>query len=167
MSVGAPWSVKGIDPKAREIAKDLARRSGMTLGEWLNQMILDDAEEESAERKPASVGSERRARLRSVEGGLSVDAEARDAGLERVTRALEGLAQRIEAAELRSTQAIGGVDRAVAGLLGRLETAERGQGPRRSSSNGPPTSCAPTRPASPIVCAGWSRRRPAPGRCRR
>lgn len=129
MSAGAPWSVKGIDPKAREIAKDLARRSGMTLGEWLNQMILDDAEEETAARKPVYAGPERRARLRSVEGGLSVDAaEARDAGLERVTRALEGLAQRIEAAELRSTQAIGGVDRAVAGLLGRLETAERGQG---------------------------------------
>jgi localization factor PodJL len=39
---GAPWSVKGIDPKAREVAKDLARRSGMTLGEWLNRMILED-----------------------------------------------------------------------------------------------------------------------------
>src|ERR1700748_1779998 len=98
MTAGGPWSVKGIDPKAREIAKDLARRSGMTLGEWLNQMILDDSEEESAERKLAAVGSERRARLRSVQGGLSVDGEARDAGLERVTSALEGLAQRIETA---------------------------------------------------------------------
>jgi localization factor PodJL len=36
--------VKGIDPKAREMAKDLARRSGMTLGEWLNQMIIDGIE---------------------------------------------------------------------------------------------------------------------------
>lgn len=42
MTSGAPWSVKGIDPKAREVAKDLARRSGMTLGEWLNRMILDE-----------------------------------------------------------------------------------------------------------------------------
>ena len=42
MTSGAPWSVKGIDPKAREVAKDLARRSGMTLGEWLNRMILED-----------------------------------------------------------------------------------------------------------------------------
>ncbi len=41
MSASAPWSVKGIDAKAREVAKDLARRSGMTLGEWLNQMILE------------------------------------------------------------------------------------------------------------------------------
>ena len=42
MTAGQPWSVKGIDPKAREAAKDLARRSGMTLGEWLNQVILED-----------------------------------------------------------------------------------------------------------------------------
>ncbi len=41
MTAAGPWSVKGIDPKAREMAKDLARRSGMTLGEWLNQMIID------------------------------------------------------------------------------------------------------------------------------
>src|SRR5579875_2639944 len=41
MTAAGPWSVKGIDPKAREIAKDLARRSGMTLGEWLNQMIIE------------------------------------------------------------------------------------------------------------------------------
>ncbi len=41
MSASAPWSVKGIDAKAREVAKDLARRSGMTLGEWLNHMILE------------------------------------------------------------------------------------------------------------------------------
>ena len=47
MSAAAPWSVKGIEPKAREIAKDLARRSGMTLGEWLNTMIMDDEDEDS------------------------------------------------------------------------------------------------------------------------
>ncbi|WP_443748663.1 hypothetical protein [Asticcacaulis solisilvae] len=41
MTASAPWSVKGIDAKAREVAKDLARRSGMTLGEWLNHMILE------------------------------------------------------------------------------------------------------------------------------
>src|SRR5215207_9371999 len=52
MSAGAPWSVKGIDPKAREIAKDLARRQGMTLGEWLNQMIIDGGEPEAPPYEP-------------------------------------------------------------------------------------------------------------------
>src|ERR1700759_3355445 len=41
-SAAGPWSVKGIDPRTREIAKDLARRSGMTLGEWLTHVIAED-----------------------------------------------------------------------------------------------------------------------------
>ena len=41
MTAPAPWSVKGIDPRAREVAKELARREGMTLGEWLNRMIVE------------------------------------------------------------------------------------------------------------------------------
>jgi localization factor PodJL len=44
--------VKGIDPKAREMAKDLARRSGMTLGEWLNQMIIDGGDGDIAPPPP-------------------------------------------------------------------------------------------------------------------
>jgi localization factor PodJL len=44
MKPGVPWSVKGIEPDAREAAKTAARRSGMTLGEWLNSKILDTAD---------------------------------------------------------------------------------------------------------------------------
>jgi localization factor PodJL len=39
-----PWSVKGIDPQHREAAKEAARRSGMTLGEWLKSAINEQAE---------------------------------------------------------------------------------------------------------------------------
>ena len=45
MKPGIPWSVKGIEPETREAAKDAARRSGMTLGEWLNSKILNSADE--------------------------------------------------------------------------------------------------------------------------
>lgn len=41
MKPGVPWSVKGIDPEVRAAAKTAARRAGMTLGEWLNGVILD------------------------------------------------------------------------------------------------------------------------------
>ncbi|WP_395662758.1 peptidoglycan-binding protein [Aestuariivirga sp.] len=41
MRPGIPWSVKGIDPEVRAAAKTAARRAGMTLGEWLNGVILD------------------------------------------------------------------------------------------------------------------------------
>jgi localization factor PodJL len=52
MKPGMPWSVKGIDPETREAAKDAARRSGMTLGEWLNSMILEQ-QDEAADKPPA------------------------------------------------------------------------------------------------------------------
>lgn len=124
MSAGAPWSVKGIDPKAREIAKDLARRSGMTLGEWLNQVILEDeaaATAEPAPRYPAfgrqSLPPQRRfeAPKRPIEDAF------------RVTDALDRLSARIEAAEQRSTAAIDGIEQAVAELMARMEGAEHDQ----------------------------------------
>jgi localization factor PodJL len=40
MNTGAPWSVKGVDPDARETAKSAARDAGLTLGAWLNSVIL-------------------------------------------------------------------------------------------------------------------------------
>ena len=45
MKPGVPWSVKGIEPDVREAAKIAARRSGMTLGEWLNSKILESADD--------------------------------------------------------------------------------------------------------------------------
>jgi localization factor PodJL len=39
----APWQVKDIDPAARETAREAARRSGMSVGQWLNTVILDQA----------------------------------------------------------------------------------------------------------------------------
>jgi localization factor PodJL len=47
MKPGIPWSVKGVEPELREIAKTAARRSGMTLGEWLNSAINEQADENS------------------------------------------------------------------------------------------------------------------------
>ncbi len=46
MKFGVPWSVKGIRPEARETAREAARRSGMSLGDWLNSVILQQAEED-------------------------------------------------------------------------------------------------------------------------
>lgn len=42
----SPWSVKGVDPEAREAAKIAARRSGQTVGAWLTQTIRTAATEQ-------------------------------------------------------------------------------------------------------------------------
>jgi localization factor PodJL len=117
MTAGAPWSVKGIDPKAREIAKDLARRSGMTLGEWLNQMIMEDPAEDAPEAAASAGSSYHRFEAPEHPGDDVL----------RTAEALERLTARIEAAEQRTTQAIGGVDQSVSDVLARLAAAEREQ----------------------------------------
>ena len=121
----APWSVKGIDPKAREVAKDLARRSGMTLGEWLNTMIMDDVDEDDgvvplSRRAHASDAFERRGRSRRMDDlyGGSEDI------LQRVAASVDALAAKLEAAERRSTVAVQGIDQAVSGLVRRLDGQE-------------------------------------------
>lgn len=122
MSAAAPWSVKGIEPKAREIAKDLARRSGMTLGEWLNTMILEDGDDDDgvvplARRPHVSDTYERRGRSRRLDDAYG----AGDEGWQRIGASIDAIAARLEAAERRSTVAIQGVDQAVSGLVRRLD----------------------------------------------
>ncbi|WP_395945237.1 hypothetical protein [Brevundimonas sp.] len=120
MSAAAPWSVKGIDPKAREVAKDLARRSGMTLGEWLNSMIMEDEDEGYATLPRRSAGPEayeRRGRTRRLDDAY----DTTDEGWQRISASIDAIAGRLEAAERRSTVAIQGVDQAVAGLVRRLD----------------------------------------------
>jgi localization factor PodJL len=78
MKPGIPWSVKGIEPETREAAKDAARRSGMTLGEWLNSKILDSAENAEPEEpsmsrhlRPAERRDETSIRLEDIAEQLS------------------------------------------------------------------------------------------------
>ena len=49
MKFGVPWSVKGIRPEARETAREAARLSGMSLGEWLNSVIIQQAAQEGVQ----------------------------------------------------------------------------------------------------------------------
>jgi len=52
MRFGVPWSLKGIRPEARETAEAAARRAGMPLGEWLNSVIIQQAEQEGVQSPP-------------------------------------------------------------------------------------------------------------------
>ena len=133
-AAAAPWSVKGIDPKAREVAKDLARRSGMTLGEWLNTMIMDDEDDgvSPLPRRPhASEMFDRRGRSRRLDDAYEPEGRGYgrdDETLQRVAASVDAIAARLEAAERRSTIAIQGVDQAVSGLVRRMEAQDQQAG---------------------------------------
>jgi localization factor PodJL len=141
MTAAAPWSVKGIDPKAREVAKELARRSGMTLGEWLNRVILEDdmpeeiASEEHFTARPVRVAAEApksympsspiTGRPEIARPDLARPGVGGSDDLARIAFALDRLTDRIEASETRTGLAISGVEHSVRHAMARIETAER------------------------------------------
>jgi localization factor PodJL len=47
MKPGGPWNLRGLRPQAREAARDAARQSGVSVGEWLNGIIEQDDNEEA------------------------------------------------------------------------------------------------------------------------
>ncbi|HML07809.1 MAG TPA: hypothetical protein VK430_06730 [Xanthobacteraceae bacterium] len=48
MKSGGPWNLRGLRPQTREVAREAARRSGMSVGEWLNS-VIEAADEEDDE----------------------------------------------------------------------------------------------------------------------
>lgn len=107
MKSNAPWSVKGIEKDAREAAKAAAQREGMTVGEWLNQIIYTAGDPNAA---PTSG---------EIEG-----LKARD-----LAAAIEHLSRRISAAESKSAQAVENLARSLGGAVERLQRMERAEAP--------------------------------------
>ncbi len=49
MKSGGPWNLRGLRPEARAAAREAARRSGMSVGEWLNNVIApSEADDDEA-----------------------------------------------------------------------------------------------------------------------
>ena len=68
MKSGVPWQVKGVGRQAQDTAREAARRSGVSVGEWLDNVILDSALHGGAEPRydhPSSI--DRDIEPRSVE----------------------------------------------------------------------------------------------------
>ena len=140
MSVAHSWSVKGIDPKVREAAREAAARQGMTLGEYLSHALQNSAGPHgsvSGLSPSVTQPSAATTRLRSQRfGQQNFDEDDEDwhlsgpTTLPRVTDPAR-LAQRIESIERRTQLAVTGLDRAVStidrsvlGLAARIEDAE-------------------------------------------
>jgi localization factor PodJL len=85
MNKAASWSIKGVDFDAREAAEVAAQRSGLSLGEWLNNVIAERAAEQQV--SPSELDTEER--------------------LEAVTARLQRLSRGEEPRERRRSEAAG------------------------------------------------------------
>ncbi|MEM7458708.1 MAG: peptidoglycan-binding protein [Pseudomonadota bacterium] len=118
MSQYGSWSVKGVDDRARAIAKEKARLKGITLGDYINNLLLEghsEAGPRDMARRPDTMQPHAYSPPSYSDQPYPDPIRA---------TALDGIAQRIEAVEARSTLAITGIDQSVLGLLARLETTE-------------------------------------------
>ncbi len=126
MKPGIPWSVKGIDPDIREAAKDAARRSGMTLGEWLNSVILDQSD---GAKKVATSQHETAAKDFSTDEKPSGGRDDTTIRLEDIAQQLTRLAQRDQqSASIRAYEQPGRQRQDVESLnriLSRLDSNEQ------------------------------------------
>jgi localization factor PodJL len=78
MKFGVPWGPKEIRPETRETAEQTARRAGMSLEDWLNTMIIHQAE------------------LAGVQSPAPADDHLRDDDIAAVNHRLDDLTQRFE-----------------------------------------------------------------------
>ena len=54
-----PWTVRGIPPEERNAASEAAKRSGVTLGDWLQRAIRTQIQQQAGEnRMPVPVRQE-------------------------------------------------------------------------------------------------------------
>ncbi|MEZ5970372.1 MAG: hypothetical protein R3C31_01015 [Hyphomonadaceae bacterium] len=136
MSGAQSWSVKGIDPKVREAAREAAARQGMSLGEYLNQALASgQIGGGGAQSQPQHTPQQQqRAPRTRTFGTQHADYDGDDdwgVGSGPRTTDPTRLAQRIESIERRTQLAVTGLDRAVStidrsvlGLAARIEDAE-------------------------------------------
>lgn len=67
MANAMPWSVRGIDPDIREQAVEAAHRSGLSVGQWLNQVLSGSLDDERDDEPPAAKLRAPQRRMRKVE----------------------------------------------------------------------------------------------------
>jgi localization factor PodJL len=111
MKSNSPWSVKGVEPEAREAAKLAARRAGVPVGVWLSNMIRKGAAEQlksggsaapSYQAVPQAVTGSDTGSAQNGAGNHRPPAPTTEVVLESINR----LAAKIEAAEVRTSEAI-------------------------------------------------------------
>ena len=127
MTAGAPRNARYMDASSRETAEDLARRSGMTLNEWVARLMAEGPEDATSQDYFNQSSTNYLAQPRDV-GAPRYEAVVHPADeIGRVTQAIERLSDRIATAESRQALAIASVERSVRDVISRIDSAEREQ----------------------------------------
>ena len=137
MSPSSPWSVKGVEPEAREAAKLAARRAGMPIGTWLSHTIRKAAAEQLRSGGPAmrpdgNVGDAPPSQSPSFSfhgptpsanpgGSAGTGPRPPAPTTEAVLESINRLAAKIEASEQRTAQVIEPLAEKVRDLSERIE----------------------------------------------
>ncbi len=122
MKSNVPWSVKGIDPEARVVAKEAARKAGMTLGEWMTSMINEvgsdggegDAAGKTAVSSAAPTTGVTTDQLRAVVDSLN-----------RLNERIKTTEETVKRTEEKSLEAVGGLNQGLETVFERLKRMER------------------------------------------
>jgi localization factor PodJL len=126
MAGGIPRNARHVDPASRQMAEDLARRSGLSLNEWVARLMAEGPEDATSQdyfSQSASANYVEAPRAEAQPRYEAVDHPADEVA--RVTQALERLSHRIESAENRQALAIAGIERSVRDVIGRIDAGER------------------------------------------
>jgi localization factor PodJL len=105
-----PWSLKGVSPEAREIAKKAAAQQGITIGEWVSRAIRDVGPEPGAASEPRPAGR--------VSGGPVVASPEDEEALRAAVR------ERIYAAEEQVAHVVGPLQDIIERMARRLTRLE-------------------------------------------
>lgn len=133
MRPGVPWSVKGIEPEAREAAKQAARRAGVTLGAWLNQVIMETGTDEVGESGPAQMPY-REAYAPPQQAPAAEPKPQSGVDLAPVAEAVREVVQRVENSERRALDMTRRLEATVGQLAARIDQSEHDMDDRYSEA---------------------------------
>ncbi len=144
MANSLPWSVKGVDPRTRDAAKAAARRAGMTLGEWLDHKIRDEAEPTDPSATPEQLDiaalSNRLAHLLSQglaeSGRRPPEPETARNEIDALVAQASNLERLTQETNSRTAGALDSITRWIEKTEDRLSSSERGTAERQERATG-------------------------------
>lgn len=129
------WVLKGVDPETRQRAVEEAERRGMSLADYLSDVVLQAAVLEQLAQTPAAAPGANplgapenfavRHRLEALERRLGISVGGLDAALHAVDSTVFGLAARMDETEMVAADTADGLARALQEIGGSLSAMRK------------------------------------------